>query len=61
MLVSSFQLLKLSTHLLGVGSSEDGGSQNPYILTVRIGEMILLRAEENLLTGDLELTQWLAI
>lgn len=57
MLVSPFQLLKLSTHLLGAGSSEDGRSQNPYILTVRIGAMIILRGEENLLTGDLELTQ----
>lgn len=61
MLASPFHLLKLSTHLLDVGNSEDGGSQNLYILTVRTGATIILRAEEDLLVGDLELIQWLAI
>lgn len=59
MLASPFHLLNSSTYLLGVGSSEDGGSQNPYILTLGIGATIILKTEEDLLIGDLELSQWL--
>lgn len=57
MLASPFHLLNSSTYLLGVGSSEDGGSQNPYILTLGIGATIILKTEEDLLIGDLELSQ----
>lgn len=61
MFASPFHLFKLSTHLLGVENSEDRVSKNAYILTVGTGAMIILRAEVNLLAGDLELTQQQAI
>lgn len=45
---------------LGVVISEDGKSQNSYILSKRIATMVIIRAEENLLFGEIKLNQGLA-